>query len=159
MNRKIPEINFERLYDMAVERDEVSVLENNLFNLYHLNRHNYEIRRIFHNRRLLIDEKLEFIKRFFGTGVTVSKLFYDIVYILLKYKLDHKMYYIYEGYSKVVEEKGNKIIVQVYTAIPVDILLFQEIKQTLAESLGKKVILKNFIDRNRSVCLKIFIKP
>ena len=144
MSQKNLKINFEKLLELAQERGEVKLLESNLFNLYQLNRTDYHLRRLFHNRRLSNQEKMNILEKLFG--FSASSLFYALISLLLEKQLDHKIYYIYEGYTKVVQEKLNIIIVQAFTAVPINLHLFQTLKPELERILDRNIILKNFVN-------------
>jgi len=144
MNYSKIEIDFEKLFQLAQKNQEIELLENNLFTLYLLNRNNYDIRRFFHNRQLSTDQKMKLFENSFGQPT--SKLFYHLLYLIIDKKLYHKIYYIYEGFSKIVNRKDNRIIIQIYTAIPLSTLILQNIKPRLETLFQKKITLKNFID-------------
>lgn len=142
--KKAIEIDFKKLFELASDRNEVEILENNLFDLYQLNRSNYDIRHLLHNTRINNQHKIELLKKVFG--VNASKLFYELIFLLMSQKMIHKIYYIYEGFSKIVNEETNRIIIQLVTPLSLPMPVIQELKPKLENVFQKKVTLKNSID-------------
>ncbi|MFA5879076.1 MAG: ATP synthase F1 subunit delta [Candidatus Margulisiibacteriota bacterium] len=138
------EIDFEKVFQLAQERNEVEILDNNLFNLYQLNRSNFQIRILFSSKILSFEDKMKIIQKLFGSHA--SKLFYELVYILLKNNQMYKLYHVTDKYSSIVREKLNLIIIQVFSAVPLTQDATEKLKQVLVAVTNKKVTLKNFID-------------
>ncbi len=143
MKRAI-ELDFNDLYDLAEKRGEVDALEHNIFALYLLYRGTFEVRRLLFHHRLSVSEKVEILKQFpcFDPGT----LFYELVGLLLENQMAEKIYYVLEGFNKVVSKRLNRIMVQVYSAVPLSDPLRKEIKQKLASKFDKQIMLKNSVD-------------
>ena len=107
-------LNFEKLYEIALKYHEVDSLIENLFYLHKLQKQNIYLQRFFNHKQIALEEKLTLISQLFK--INTKSVFYKLIFLLLKYKLEYQIYYIYEGFCQVVEEKEAKIIVQVLTA-------------------------------------------
>ncbi len=137
-------INYEKLFELANERHEVAILENNLFNLYQLTRTNISIRRLLYNKILSPDQKLQQLQKLFGFNA--SKLFYELIYLLLTKNQIFSIYSVYSHFSNIVKEKLNMIIIQAISPILLSIENKKALKNILEITLNKKIILKNFVD-------------
>lgn len=138
------EIDFEALFQLAQERNEVEMLENNLFNLYLLNRNHYDVRRLFHNRLIHYQTKLQILEKIFGPQT--SKLFYMVVYLLIEHKMMHKIYYAYEGFSRVANQKLNRMMIQLHTSILLNSHDIQGIQEKLESIFNKQIKLIHLLD-------------
>jgi len=140
------EINFEKVFQLAQQRNEVEVLDNNLFNLYQLTRTNFQIRVLLSSKILSLDDKMKILQKLFGAHA--SKLFYELIYILLKNNQIFKLYHVSDKYSSLVRDKLNLIIIQVFTPFPLSIDAAAKLKQILENKIAKKITMKNFIDES-----------
>ncbi len=139
------EIDFEKLYELASSRNEVDTLEHNIFALYLLFRHSYETRTLLMNTRISNNEKLDIIKDL-PCFTSPNSTFFELLELLLENDMGNKMYYINENFSKVVSSKLNRILVQLFSAVPIPDSIESVINERLSKSLNKKVNLKNFVD-------------
>lgn len=142
--KKSIDISLGRLYDRASKRAEVAELQHNIFELYYLSRHTYEMRRLLKHYKLTSEEKIGMIETL--PGFKKSQTFSELLYLLLENESVHKIYQIHESFNKYVNEKDNAIIVQVFTAIVLSDTLQVRLSQKLEKTLGKKVILMSFVD-------------
>ncbi len=143
--RKV-EINFDKVYDLAQSRGEVDLLESNLFTLYILYRNNYELRRLFHTKGASFSQKIETLAEL--SCFAPCKTFYELVYLLLEKEMWDRIFYVNEGFGKVVNQRLGRIIVQTFSAEPLSDELRTQLTNRLAQAVSKKVILKNKVDEN-----------
>lgn len=142
--KKSIDISLSRLYERASNRTEVPELQHNIFELYYLSRHTYEMRHLLRHYKLTSEEKIGIIETL--PGFKKSKTFNELLFLLLENDSTYKIYQIHESFNKYVNEKDNAIIVQVFTATALSDALQVRISQKLEKTLGKKVILMSFVD-------------
>jgi len=138
------ELDFEKLYLMAEKKHQVDFLEHNILTAYLLYRGNFDFRKLLLSQRLTVEEKVNLL-------VTLpcfkeSSLFFELIGMLLEKEKATKLFYVQEGFSKKVSEKINRIMVQVFTAVPLKDDMRNEIASKLELSLKKKVLIKSSVD-------------
>lgn len=141
---KNAKVNFEHLYALADSRGEVADLQQNIFHLYYLNRHSYEMRRLMKHSRLTTEERIQII-----TDLPAFKkctTFNELLYLIIESEITHKMYVIHEGFNKFVNDRNNSIIVQVFSPIALSKQLEQKLTVQLEKSLQKTVMLHSMIN-------------
>lgn len=138
------ELNYKKLFDLAQTRNEVDALEHNIFSLYLIYRNSLELRRLMLHQRLSNTEKIEMIKSF--NCFRPSTLFFELLKLLLEHEMPDKLYSVHEGFSKIVSQKLNRIMVQVYSVIPLSDPIREKITQRLEVILKKTILLKNTVD-------------
>jgi F-type H+-transporting ATPase subunit delta len=142
--KKNAKVNFERLYERANSRSEVADLQNNIFHLYYLYRHSYDMRRLLKHSQLTTEQKITII-----TELPVFKkctTFSELLYLLIETQTTQKLYVIHEGFNKYVNDHNNTIIVQVFSAINLSPALEQKLSAQLEKSLSKKVMIQSLIN-------------
>jgi ATP synthase F1 delta subunit len=133
-------IDFEKLYQLASQAGEVDALENNLLCIYLLYRKSISFRRLLVHQKLSISEKLKMIGEF--PGLQKSGLFLELIGYLLSQDLGGQIYYLNEGFSKVVTHHLNRVTVQLFTAETVSETAKEEARLSLEKHLDQKVVLK-----------------
>jgi len=74
-----------------------------------------------------------------------STVFSEVIALLVEHKMFNKIYALFEGYAKVVNKKLNRIIVQVFSAVPLPDPLLKDMKDRLEFIVKKDVRLKLFV--------------
>lgn len=141
--RKV-EINFVSLYELAQKNGDVDALDASIFTLYQLYRNSYELRKLLHSKVLGSEQKIEILKSL--PCFEPSKTFYTVVYLLLEREIVDRIYYLSEGFSKVVNQKLGRIIVHTFSAQAISGGLKAQLTSQLEGILSKKVVLKNSVD-------------
>ena len=144
--KKGAKVSFHRLYERANSRSEVADLQHDIFTLYYLYRHTYDMRRLLKHYRLTTEEKIQIISEL--PGFKKSKTFNELIYLLIETETTHKLYAIHEGFNKYVNDRDNAIIVQVFSAVPLSNHLEGKIAAQLEKSLAKKVLLQALINES-----------
>jgi ATP synthase F1 delta subunit len=137
-------VSFERLYERAQKRSDLSELQNNLFGVYYLYRHNNQARKLLSHKAIQPAEKIEILKGL--PGFKPSKTFDELLFLVLNQNELASLHKVNEGFNSFVEKKDNIIIVQVFSATELSESLETKITQNLEKVLNKKVLLKTFID-------------
>ncbi len=137
-------VSYERLYERAKGRSEVAELQNNLFGVYYLYRHNNQARKLLSHKGIAIEEKIAIINQL--PGFKTSKTFQELLFLLLNENEMASLHRVHEGFNSYVEEKDNVIVIQVFSATELTEALKAKITQKLENALKKKVLLRAFID-------------
>ena len=141
---KAVEIDFKKLLDLASSHSEIEPLEYNLFELYQLYRKNYQIRRLFRASWMKPEDKLATLKSL--PCFVPSKVFEQLMGLIVANEMTDKIYYVYDGFGKVVDKELGRVIVQVFSSVQLSLAQTEEIKLALEKVLGKKISLKVFVD-------------
>lgn len=140
------ELNFEAIFQLAEKKNEVGDLENSLLQLYLLNRNHYDTRRLLNSRWIPTSVKLSILEKIFGPKT--PQLFYNILYLLLEHNMAQKIYYAYMGFSNMVSQKTNRIIIQMNTAVSIPKERLSIFQEQLEKTMHKKITLINAVDAN-----------
>ena len=143
--RKV-EINFLKLYDVAEKNGDVDALDANVFVLYQLFRNNYELRMLFRSKALSNASKIDILMTL--PCFEPSRTFYGVVHLLLEREIYDRIYYLSEGFSKIVNQKVGRIIVHTFSAQALSDSMKKQMTDQLERVLKKKVLLKNSVDAN-----------
>ena len=138
------EINFGKLYDLAHQSGQVDSLEHNIFTLYTLYRMSFQIRRLLLSTRLSSTEKIGILREL--PCFQSSSVFESLTQLIIDNDMVNRLYYIRDGFSTVVSAKLNRVIVQIFSAVPLSDTMLQEIKQKLAPVIGKGVMLQSSVN-------------
>ena len=137
-------VSFERLYERAKSRSELSELQNNLFGVYYLYRHNNQARKLLSHKGIDNTQKVAMVTEL--PGFQSSRTFQELLYLLLEEGQLASLHRVHEGFNSYVEDKDNIIIVQLFSATELSEPLKLKVTQHLEKALKKRVVLKAFID-------------
>ncbi len=144
--KKPVNIDFERMFTLAQQNKEVESLENNLFKLYQLQSKSYELRRMLQNEKMPDADKVKAICNF--PGFMPSSLFEELLALTLKHNMADRIYYLDEGFHKILDVKLNRVTIQIMSAVELSDSILNEIKLKLEKMLTKTVVLRPSIDPN-----------
>ena len=143
---KAIKINFEKLLDIASTQSEVESLEYNLFELYQLYRKNYQMRRLLRAAEVPEKDKLDILIAL--PCFVPSKVFSELLKLILSKKLTKKIYYFYDNFGKTIDKKLGRVTVQIFSATQLPIEQTESLKLEIEKVLQKKVNLKAFVDES-----------
>ncbi len=138
------EINFEKLYTLALDSGQVDSLEHNIFTLYTLYRTSFQVRRLLLNTRLSSNEKIVILREL--PCFKPSTVFESLTKLIIDNDMVNRLYYVRDGFSTVVSDKLNRVIVQIFSAATLSDTNLQEIKLKLEKVLGKGVMLQSSVN-------------
>ena len=139
------ELSYQRLYAYARECSEVEVLHHNLFTLYTLYRHSGEMRHLLTHKVLTHEQKVSMV-----IGLDCfksSKTFAELLLLILQTRSVKKLYKIHDAFSSYIEEHDHVLLVQMFTAVELSEAVFSKLGKQLETTLGKKILLKTFVDK------------
>lgn len=144
MTTKTLEINLEQLFDMAQSRGETDAVENNLAVAAKLYRRSYEMRRLLKSDFLPKEEKIKILREL--PYFEKSPLFFEFMLLVLETNLVEKLSSFQTGFSRIVCEKLNRLMIYLVTAVDLSDDEITGIRVQLEKLLSCTVYLHHSVD-------------
>jgi len=138
------QLDFDAICDQAQRNGESEALAENLFSLALLFQKNEEVRSLLTHKNLSPKEKVTIIKEI--PGLKSSPIFDEVLFLLLENNKINTLQIVYDKISSLLNEKQNKMVVHVETAIPLSTEFSKKISDQLSDIFKKQIILKAFVN-------------
>lgn len=143
MNKKL-QIDFEKLFLLALKEQEAELLEANLYWLYTIDRSTTILKRLFGSSKLSSAEKIGILRS--GMNQSTAKTFYNVIKLFLDNKAYTRISYLYKGYVALLNEKLDRIVITVRASSSLDQKTQDDIRAYLKKHLNKEIVLHCQVD-------------